>query len=526
MKYFMNCAAVLCVSIVFGLHSVAGPAYAFEDLPGPFWRDAAEIELRVVDRDGRAVAGAEVDVGTDYDSAYLKSGRPPYPDRTPNTDPQGVYRLILLASFTTVVITDDAGVAIIDPQALIDQQGPMEVQLQPWSRVTGQLIDAQGRPRAGEQVRLEIGHWVANQLNPLLDVYYVATTDAAGGFRFERVPPGVVRVNHYATTPVRGRSAVGRAEPGQELKLVVGGGGRSVRGLIPVEVLTDQAPGKPTGDVLIIPRGDEDWVFNNTPIPKPMDHPVWPLDKRRAWRETWNRSAQRLAFERKRAELSFTQLSFRQKGRVQSNGTFEVPDIPPGEYILQVYLPDQPYASFPFDLTGADPRSDAREDSPLDLGLLPLGVSLRVGVGDPLPDFEMTELPVSDPPVTRRFSHFKGRYVLLDAWATWCPPCLAESPNVQEVVKAFADDDRLVVLCISHDRSPDRPTHYMNAKSLGGIQTWMSSSQDKERITRFRYKGFPSIWLIDPDGKIIAQDLWGEDIMTAVAEALAADQSR
>jgi thiol-disulfide isomerase/thioredoxin len=526
MKLFKNCMVVLCVTFVFGLHSAEGQEFLFGDLPGPFWREGAEIELHVVDGDGHVVAGAEVVVGTDSDSAYLKFGRPQHPDRTPNTDSYGVYHLVLPDKFATVVITDDTGVAIIDPLMLIDQQGPMEVRLQPWSSVKGQLIDTDGQPIAGEQVQLWIGHWIAHQLNPLLDVSYTATTDSAGNFRFDRVPPGRVRVRHYTGRWVRGRSAVGLAEPGQDLKLVIGGGGRTVRGLLPAEVLAEQAPGKPIGEVHVIPQGDEDWVFNTMKIPTPIDHSVWSLEKRRAWSDAWKRSAQRLAFEQERAELSFDQLCYRQKVPVQPNGAFEIPDVLPGEYVLQVYLPEQPYATFPFDLAEVAPGSEGIDNNSFDLGLLPLGTPLRVDIGDRLPDFEFTNLPVTDPPATHRFSDFKGQYVLLDFWATWCGPCLREAPNVQEVVKTYADDDRLKVLCISIDRTPDRPANYVKAKSAGGIQAWLSLSQKTEQTKAFSIPHVPSIWLIGPDGTIIALDLFGKDIMTAVSEALDAAPNR
>lgn len=525
MKVLINYVAVFCISLVFSVYAVAEPGYTFDDLPGPFWEGGAEIELRVVDSDGQAVAGAEVDEATEYGWTYLQSGRPSQPERTPNTDAVGVYRFVLPDKFTHVVITHDTGVAIIGPEALIGQDRPMVVRLQPWATVTGKLVDAPGQPLASQAVKLEIGHWLANDLNTSLQVHYDTTTDEAGGFAFNRVPPGEVRVTHYergtggAGTPAfnrLGRTAVGHAKPGQELQLVVGGGGRTVRGRLCDEASNGQDPDKSASSVFIIPRVEPDSDWKSMSLPTPLDYSAWPVDKRRAWRAAFDRSAQRLAFDKKRAERRFIQSCFLQKVMTAPDGSFEFADMLEGEYRLEITRADNTTARFPFDLTRAEHEVDA-----LDLGLLPIG-SVRFGVGDHLPDFEMTELPVAAPSVTRRFSDFKGRYVLVDFWATWCGPCLREAPNVQEVVKIFTDDDRLAVVCISIDRTSDRPAHYVQSKSAGGVQAWLSPSQAEARNKAFLIPHVPSIWLIGPDGEIIAQDLFGEAIMAAVTDALAA----
>lgn len=528
----LSFAMSMCLAMIFVPYSIAASPESFDDLPGPFWKGGAEIELRMVDSEGRPVAGAKVDVGTSYDSAYLKFGRPPHPTREPDTDTLGVYPLVLPERFTTVVVSHDAGVAVIDPLALIDHQGPMVVRLQPWSSVAGRLVDAQGQPIAGEVIRLDVGHWVANQLNPSLDVYYEATTDEEGAFSFDRVPPGLVRVFPYALSKHEpgqpasifyGRSAFGRAEPGQELVLQVGGGGRAVRGQLLDADATEESADLSASRVSVVQRVEagDDWT--TTPLPKPIDHSIWPVEKRRAWRDAWNSSAQRLAHEKRRAGLIFVQRSHMQHGRVQADGTFEVLDVPAGGYNLKATLPDDTRATYPIDLITKEQESTDPGLTPLDLGVLPIA-SVRVEVGDIMPDFEMTELPLGDPAVVRSFGEFKGRYVLLDVWATWCGPCLAQTPNIQAVVDTFADDDRLVVLTVSGDKTPDRPTHYLQAKSLGGIHAWFSELQDKDRASRIQFRGYPSIWLIGPDGTILAQDLFDEDIMAAVTQALAGDQ--
>jgi thiol-disulfide isomerase/thioredoxin len=115
---------------------------------------------------------------------------------------------------------------------------------------------------------------------------------------------------------------------------------------------------------------------------------------------------------------------------------------------------------------------------------------------------------------------YHGKYVLLDFWATWCAPCLAETPHLKDVYDAFGKDDRFAMVGLSLDESTKAPEQYAAKNGLRWAQAFLGRGGTSTATTDFGVQGIPSIWLIGPDGKVLAKDLRGESIKAAVAAAL------
>ena len=120
-------------------------------------------------------------------------------------------------------------------------------------------------------------------------------------------------------------------------------------------------------------------------------------------------------------------------------------------------------------------------------------------VGAPAPDFELTTLDGE----TFRLSDYRGKVVFLNQWATWCPPCVSEIPDIQKLADAHPDD--LVVIGVSLDDT-DREVRDFIAKY--GV-TYTVAMDANYAICGLLYptQGIPYSAFITPDGVISSIDL-------------------
>jgi peroxiredoxin len=115
---------------------------------------------------------------------------------------------------------------------------------------------------------------------------------------------------------------------------------------------------------------------------------------------------------------------------------------------------------------------------------------------------------------------YRGKYVLLDFWATWCGPCLGETANLKSVFEKYGKRDDFALIGLSLDKDPAQPAAYAKEKGCGWVDGFLGDWGKDEVTKLYGVRGIPSIWLIGPDGKVVASGLRGEGIMAAVAAAL------
>ncbi len=108
-------------------------------------------------------------------------------------------------------------------------------------------------------------------------------------------------------------------------------------------------------------------------------------------------------------------------------------------------------------------------------------------------------------------SQFRGKYVLIDFWASWCHPCREENPNVVAAYKKFSPKN-FTVLGVSLDRDRDAWMKAIDKDGLAWTQVSDLQFWSNEVATLYRVQGIPQNFLIDPNGKIIGRNLRGAEL--------------
>jgi peroxiredoxin len=137
-------------------------------------------------------------------------------------------------------------------------------------------------------------------------------------------------------------------------------------------------------------------------------------------------------------------------------------------------------------------------------------------VGKPAPRFEVRDL--SGRPV--RLDRLRGKYVLVDFWATWCAPCVSELPNLLTAYSKYHDSG-FEVVAVSLDETPEPVIDFVKARKLPWPQVHNATSGG-DMVEAFGVSNIPASFLIDPNGTIVRIELRGPALEQALTKAMQA----
>ncbi|OWK45180.1 TlpA family protein disulfide reductase [Fimbriiglobus ruber] len=120
----------------------------------------------------------------------------------------------------------------------------------------------------------------------------------------------------------------------------------------------------------------------------------------------------------------------------------------------------------------------------------------NLAVGKPVPDAEARGLDGK----TVKLSDYKGKVVLFDIWATWCPPCRAMIPHEREMVSKMKDKP-FALVSLSVDDEKDTLEQFLEKQPMPWNH-WWDNGQESPILKKFRVRGFPTLFLIDHTGVI------------------------
>jgi hypothetical protein len=477
-----------------------------------------DLILTVQTADGKPVAGATAAMALPGSQVFIRNGGEIQNNMaaTASSGADGRINFPPQTGNFKIAVIADAGYAETDQDALA--KSPV-VTLSPWGRIEGRMMVG-SKPATGVNVDVFSSRNMAydpeqarifNQLN--------TKTDDDGKFVVDRVPPGswtigrrvVLSTNSWTDAAIQSV----QVDPGKTVSVNVGGTGRPV-----------------VGRVMLPPElsGRSDWTYNYCQIssqrPSVFNAPPMPLlvrmssaETREKWMQDWMKTDAGKAYiaDQQKAMANMRNYPF----SVSADGSFRVDDVPAGDYQLSINMRQTSgpngfgpqiavgYAEF----TIAE-MPGGRSDEPFQLDPVAVTKLGKYNVGDSVFDLAM-RTPEGK---ALKLSDFRGKYLLMDFFH----PFDTNIASFKDTYADYGQDSRLALLTINPEflmngQSPPRLNNNpWPQAAIAGQGNWAVVN------TNFGVQNSSGAWLIGPDGKVVAEDLNGGAIKSAVIAALGA----
>jgi thiol-disulfide isomerase/thioredoxin len=443
----------------------------------------------VIDSDGNPVAGAACRVLTSEEGAHIHNVEN-YTDELDGpvltTDASGTFLYPTQVGRYAVLVTAEEGYAekYLEPDEMAG-----EIVLQPWSRAEGQLVQA-GKPVPDATITVRPIRALGGD-NPHVQDSFSTATDAEGRFVFGRLPPVPSTISSQLTPwrdyPITSNAIVPvDLRPGETHVVNLGGDGLEVVGK--VRLLGELA------NSIEFRYGINNLVSNVATVAVPAHatrKPEFDIGEqaefdRRLWGDRRTADGKKSFFF-----------------KIDDDGTFHISGVEPGDYRLLIKLYEPPtgclvdpvgygFVEFSTDDYGINGET-------LDLGTIDIDLKPVPKVGDSLADFSYQDLDGN----SLRVSDLRGKYVLLDFWATWCAPCVTAMPDIQSLHDEVGTE--ATILSVNIDKDIETAREWVRDKELAWQQGFVGEITGQGSGRALGLSSVPLYIVLNPQGKIEAR---------------------
>lgn len=376
-----------------------------------------------------------------------------------------------------VVVSLPEGFASVQKTAGEHDAGVLR--LQPWATIRGQYFDG-GKPVANAVIDV----WpveTSDRQRPRVDKRLTARTDEEGRFELARVAPGAMQVfvilNPWSDPEYRsGPSLPLEVKPGQTVELKLGQGGAIVSGRV-------KLMGEGPSDL------DCSYSVNYLICRKPGINPppelqTWGLDLSRGWQDVWLTN---------HAYAELINLFPHWFVKLSPDGAYRISGVPPGEYDLSFAIYAKPEGCLVDPMGRRAIRVTVTEEH-VRRGILELpDLEINIDAGPAIGSAPRLKFIRRDGS-SGSLEEFRGRFLLIHFWASWCVPCKKDMPTLRQLEKQFGDKLQFLGVAVQDQEQAWRKA--LDSLNLNWPQVQVDAAVPG--VSRV-----PTYWLLDPEGKLL-----------------------
>jgi len=484
-------------------------------------RPAPPITGTVVTASGRPVKGASVLLASPFEKVQFFNGMYTEKEAAPGavwtrSDDAGHFSLPPREGNFKVAVAADDGLAVVTGE---DLAAGSIITLKPWGKIEGILMQGE-KPWAGVKVGLD---WVAPYVEGQTSVDYAydpVTTDKDGRFFFPRVHAYTTNIN--VSPPDAGPSGPAlinygpvSVQLGQTVQVRYGDEGRPVTGAIDLSAFGSRSTFDIQSSIL---------CREGPPMALPANWPAMSPREKETWYNEWQ---SRKAPSTSAAGDATPCYAI----TVDAQGRYQLPAVAPGLYMLRVQVYEKgtvpgetrEHIGRGFDLVLVPETTAGWNGEALSVSTLkPDALSvLRLGDAAPATPFEKPD------GTSGSLSDFRGKVVVVDVWATWCPPCVAAIPRLNLMQQLFADHADVAMVALSVDDDKAAWKNYLGGEKFswtqGYIGPWRSDGigpPDGKISGAWGVHSLPAMFVVGKNGKVIFKGEDGPAMMAAIRAAL------